>query len=279
MSQFSKTWWGQMFIEALEGFTESNRLGRGRSYARNGKILNYKSKKGKITAKVRGSINPYFGVYKEPRYNVEIEIPVIPKKDWTKIIQKLSTNASFVSKLLLNEVPENIETSFQGTGYHFLPHSRRDFQTECSCPDYSNPCKHIAGVCYLFAAELDRDPFLLFELRGLSRDDLKAELMKTPLGQALAEGLADETSEPKPVDSYYTTPLPQGIPQSVSLQEFWLGSQRTPEAPPSRLGGNVSGVVVKKQGDFPPFWNSDRSFLETMDEIYARVRTKHKNLF
>ena len=58
MAQFSKTWWGQRFIEALEVLTDSARLGRGRSYARNGKIKEYHIKKGKITAKVRGSINP-----------------------------------------------------------------------------------------------------------------------------------------------------------------------------------------------------------------------------
>ncbi|GAB4301793.1 MAG: hypothetical protein Kow0091_00360 [Geminocystis sp.] len=66
MSKFSKTWWGQRFIEALESFTDSGRLSRGRSYANNGKVKEYKITKGKITAKVRGSVNPYFGVYKEP---------------------------------------------------------------------------------------------------------------------------------------------------------------------------------------------------------------------
>ncbi|WP_339390984.1 hypothetical protein [Crocosphaera watsonii] len=77
MAQFSQTWWGKRFIEALETFTESNRLARGRSYARNGKIKSYKIKDGKITAKVRGSVNPYFGVYKEPLYNTQIEIKTI----------------------------------------------------------------------------------------------------------------------------------------------------------------------------------------------------------
>lgn len=67
MAQFSRTWWGKRFIEALEQFTDSARLGRGRSYASAGKILEYKIDKNKITAKVKGSINPYFGVYKEPR--------------------------------------------------------------------------------------------------------------------------------------------------------------------------------------------------------------------
>lgn len=65
MAQFSRTWWGKQFIEALEAFSDPSRLGRGRSYARNGKILKSKIDQNRITAKVKGSINPYFGVYKD----------------------------------------------------------------------------------------------------------------------------------------------------------------------------------------------------------------------
>ena len=86
MAQFSRTWWGQKFIGALESFSDSARLGRGRSYARNGKIKEHQITNGKITAKVRGSVNPYFGVYKEPLYKVEIEIKQISTTDWSKII-------------------------------------------------------------------------------------------------------------------------------------------------------------------------------------------------
>ncbi|NMG60185.1 hypothetical protein E1H12_17090 [Geitlerinema sp. P-1104] len=278
MAQQSKTWWGQKFIEALESFCDPNRLKRGRSYANSRKIIDFEKNKGEVLARVRGSVNPYFGVYKEPLYKTEVKIAPIPKKDWTKIIQKLSTNASFVSRLLLNEIPENIEDCFEEAGYNFLPHSSQDFQTDCTCPDWSNPCKHIAGVCYRLAEELDHDPFLLFELRGLSREALQKELKKTPLGNALASGLVEDTVEPEPVESYYTVPQSQAVPDSLSLKEFWLGSKRIPEAPPSRGGASVSGIVVKKQGDNPEFWDGDRSFLETMDDIYERVRTKYKNV-
>jgi len=88
---------------------------------------------------------------------------------------------------LLNEVPDNIEDCF--TGLHLLPQSRKYFKTSCSCPDYANPCKHIAGVYYLVASELDDDPLLLFELRGLSRDKLQRELAKSPLGKVLSSAI------------------------------------------------------------------------------------------
>jgi uncharacterized Zn finger protein len=96
MAQFSRTWWGQKFIGALESFSDSARLGRGRSYARNGKIKEHQITNGKITAKVRGSVNPYFGVYQEPLYKVEIEIKQISttessaKKEYLNLLEPAS---------------------------------------------------------------------------------------------------------------------------------------------------------------------------------------------
>ncbi|MGK7926326.1 MAG: SWIM zinc finger family protein [Spirulina sp.] len=278
MAEFSKTWWGNKFIAAIASFTDEARLARGRSYARGGKILEFSANKGKIEAIVRGSVNPYFGVYKEPRYHTEIELKAIAKKDWSKILQKLSANASFVSKLLLNEVPENIEDSFREVNKRFLPHDSRDMETHCDCPDWSNPCKHIAGLCYRFAAELDEDPFLLFELRGLTREELKQELIKTPLGKALAAGLGSEKLAPVPVSAYYTQPETVDA-EAIALKEFWLGRKHFPDVSPRGRENGIPAILIKKQGDFPPFWHEDRSFIEVMEELYERVKTKNKDVF
>ena len=184
--KFSRTWWGQKFIAALETFTEPDRLSRGRSYACGGKVTSFDIGQGVVVALVRGKINPYFGVYKEPLYTTTIEFEPISKAKWSAVIALIASKVSLISRLLLNEIPDNIEESFQTLGLTLLPHSKKDFHTSCSCPDWSNPCKHIAGVHYLIAAKLDEDPFLLFELRGLSREALKMALAKSPLRQALS---------------------------------------------------------------------------------------------
>ena len=279
MNEFSRTWWGQKFITAIESFTDSARLGRGRSYARGGKILEFEVNKGKIEATIRGSVNPYFGVYTEPRYHTVVKIKAIAKKDWTKIIQSMAKNASFVSKLLLNEVPENIESSFREVNKNLLPRSESDFQTSCSCPDYSNPCKHIAGLCYRFASELDEDPFLIFELRGLTQEQLHQELAKTPLGRALVAGLQTEDKPPVPVTSYYTRPQIKQFNTATSLKEFWQGKTINPPEETENRETNISGILVKKAGDFPEFWHRDTSFIATMEELYQRVKTKNRNVF
>jgi uncharacterized Zn finger protein len=280
MAQFSRTWWGQRFIAALERFTDAARLGRGRSYARNGRILDYKLVKGTVTAKVRGSINPYFGVYKEPTYNTTITIKSISATDWTKVIRQITSRADLVTMLLMNEMPDTIEDVFAASGLHLLPHSQSDFTTKCSCPDYANPCKHIAGVYYLLASDLDQDPFVMFELRGLSRDDLHTELARSPLGQILASSLTAEADVPvEPVESYYTRPTKEPAAAGVnSLKEFWAGAKRLPTPLVTASQASVPALLIKKQGDYPSFWHKDGSFIGVMEELYERVRMKNRQM-
>lgn len=278
MAQLSKTWWGNKFIEALETFTDAGRLSRGRSYRNSDRIRKLDITDSVITAEVRGNVNPYFGVYKEPIYKTEIVMDSISLAQWTTAIAYIASKASFISKLLLNEMPDNIEDAFTQLKLNLLPKSQKDFSTDCSCPDYSNPCKHIAGVYYRVAAELDRDPFLLFELRGIPREKLRSELAKTPLGQALAAELDIQATPPQSADSFYTRPTLLPVPTETSLKDFWQGAKPLPkeiERPPQ---SSVSGILVKKQGDFPPFWNKDQSFIVVMEEVYDRVKSKNKDL-
>jgi uncharacterized Zn finger protein len=278
MAEFSRTWWGQRFISDLEKLSDSGRLSRGRSYARNGKVLNFEIKDGLVTAQVRGSVNPYFGVYKEPLYITTIEFKAISAANWSAAIAYVASKASLISRLMLNEMPDTIEDAFAKLDLNLLPHKKADFKTSCSCPDWGDPCKHIAGVYYLVAAQLDQDPFLLFELKGLSREALQKELAKSPLGQALSAELAVADHAPTPDEGYYTTPKLQPAEDIVDLRDFWLGAKRLPQAIEEPSSTSVPAILIKKQGDFPAFWKKDGSFIEAMEEFYLRVRTKHTSI-
>lgn len=280
MAEFSRTWWGQQFIAALEKIVDSGRLSRGRSYARGDKVKSFEIKDGVIMAQVRGSVNPYFGVYKEPLYIITIEFKSISAANWSAAIAYLASKASLISRLMLNEMPDNIEDAFAKLDLHLLPYCQDDFSTTCSCPDWSNPCKHIAGVYYLLAAQLDQEPFLLFELRGLSRESLQKELVKSPLGQALSAELRLDKTAPDPDPTYYTRPVVCSSVAVTSLKNFWHGAKRLPQVIESApQEASVPAILVKKQGDFPPFWPKQHSFVETMEELYGRIRTKNNNLF
>lgn len=275
MAQQSKTWWGQRFIAALEGCMDSGRLQRGRGYSSDSRILKFSIDKALVSATVRGNVNPYFGVYKEPKYSIQIRLAPIPDKEWNKAIAALGSNAALVSQLLMGEMPERIDEVFGGMRLHLLPHSHKDFaQTDCSCPDYANPCKHIAGVYYRLAGMLDSDPFLLFELRGLSRERLHQALSKTPLGQVLVSMMDTQTQTLEPAESFFTRPTPAAV--LPGYRDFWSGNKRLPTEIEPATPPVVSGILVRKAGDFPGFWERDNSFIEVMEDLYERVRGKSK---
>jgi uncharacterized Zn finger protein len=300
MSSHGKTWWGQRFIAALEEQMDAGRLQRGRSYGGPSRILGFEiGANGAVSATVRGNVNPYFGVTKEPRYQVELQLTPIPAKARKALIAQLGSRADLVSRLLMNEMPDDIDAAFAASGFTLLPRSAQDFaRTDCSCPDWATPCKHIAGVYYRLANQLDQDPLLLFELRGLGRARLRAELAKTPLGQALAPLMSDEDeAPPAPVESLYPALLPQAqaqarpqaAPQSgitakaevgaaaVDVRAFWHAPAPLPEdEPQSAEAASVPAMLVKKGGDFPPFWDRPQSFIAVMEEFYRRVKSKHK---
>jgi uncharacterized Zn finger protein len=278
MPNFTRNWWGDRFIETLEQSTDGGRLGRGRSYARGGKVKSFTINNGTIKAQVRGSVNPYFGVYKEPLYTITIDITPISQTKWADAIAFIASKAGYISKLLLNEIPDTIEDAFTPLGLHLLPQGK-DLKTNCSCPDWSNPCKHIAGVYYLVAAELDRDPFLLFELRGLSKAVLQSELSKSQLGMALSAELSTQKPEPVPANSFYSSVEAIAPDPALSLKAFWHGTKRLPSEIEVEQTANVPAIVVKKQGDFPPFWHKDQSFIAVMEEVYKQVRSKNRDVF
>jgi uncharacterized Zn finger protein len=154
----------------------------------------------------------------------------------------------------------------------------RELETNCACPDWANPCKHIAVLYYLLASTLDRDPFLMFELRGLTREALHTELIKTKLGKILASALkSEDLSDVEPVESDYTPPAREPGAVVTSHKEFWTGTKRLPPLP-ATSPTSVSALLIKKQGDYPQFWHKDVSFISTMEELYDRVRTKSKQM-
>jgi uncharacterized Zn finger protein len=142
---------------------------------------------------------------------------------------------------------------FDRAGLSLFPKSLAEITTECSCPDWSNPCKHVAAVYYLIGEEFDRDPFLLFRLRGIDRDALCARLT-TPGRAEPAEAAPEPKSAPEP------------LPADPSA--FWAGGPL-----PADLCGEVrlppvTAAGPKRLGGFP-FWRGSERFLDAMTAAYA----------
>jgi len=149
----------------------------------------------------------------------------------------------------MNEMPDDIEDAFRDSGVSLLPASPADLKTACSCPDWANPCKHVAGTYYKVAGLLDQDPFLLFELRGITRKKLRKELAATPLGKALVAEMEEGLdAKPEPVASRFPAPSRQPLEGEVGLRDFWQGGS-IPELPPSAKGPGVPALLIKKTGE------------------------------
>jgi uncharacterized Zn finger protein len=249
--KFGASWWAKRWIAVLESFQIGARLQRGRSYARGGQVLSIDVGNGSVTAKVQGS--------RPKPYEVAIEVKVLRAEDWGALVQALAGQALFAAKLLAGEMPQDIEQVFKDAGLSLFPQKLGDLQTSCSCPDYSNPCKHIAAVYYLLGEEFDRDPFLLFRLRGLGREDLMSRL-----GEAAGPGQAAEGA------GSAAAALPPSEPLSAEPGGFWSGGGL-----PEDLFGDVQAPPVsaawpKRLGNFP-FWRGGERFLEALEPVYRQA--------
>jgi len=114
-------------------------------------------------------------------------------------------------------------------------------------------------------------------MRGLAPEKLQQELLKSPLGKVLANAQGAGASELIPVESLYTRPELKVMPESVSVKQFWQGSVPLPKELPTLQVANIPAVLIKKGGDYPPFWHKQGSFIEVMEDFYLRMR-KHNGV-
>ena len=170
------TWWGERWIAALESVLrgDSGRLARGRTYARAGRTHDLTVQEGSVHASVTGS-------RAEP-YRVTLTLTKLPDETWTLAIEGMAQRAQFAAELLAGEMPRSIDEVFVALKSSLFPQVRADLTTTCSCPDWGDPCKHVAATHYVLGEALDRDPFLLFELRGRTREQVLAALRMARAG-------------------------------------------------------------------------------------------------
>jgi len=166
--RMAENWWARRWVEVLERFAVGRRLGRGRNYARQGHIVDIEIGKGYVTAHVQGS--------RDAPYLVRMHFSMLSSTDWKKLTRALAQRPDIAVELGMGQIPESIEQVFEEQRLSLFPNASGDLKAACSCPDNANPCKHVAAVYYLLGEEFDRDPFLIFQLRGMERSELLAAL-------------------------------------------------------------------------------------------------------
>lgn len=213
---FGATWWGTAWLIALEerARLDPNRLSRGRGYARRGTVDALEITPGLVRADVQGS--------RAQPYQVTVRVRELDTAEWDRVLDAVAAELGHTAALLDGELPPEVADDVAATGLDLLP-GAGEIQPRCSCPDWADPCKHAAAVCYLVADALDADPFALLRLRGRDRDEVLAGLRvrrraSVEPAPALAQPVVDE-----------------GVPAREAYQRV-AASLPAPPLPPARPG-------------------------------------------
>jgi len=250
-----ETWWSQRFIELLESFGVGSRLKRGRTYARAGQVVELEVEPGLVLAKVQGS--------RYSPYRVRIRGKVLSEHQWRRVEKAMAAQALPLAKLLAGEMPHDIEELFASCKLTLFPRSKRELTASCSCPDWANPCKHVAAVYYLLAERFDENPFLIFAWRGREQDEL-VERLRARRGAGTSGGRAGSRRAQAP------RPPQQGAPLHAVLDSFWSSGPELRAFHVSPLAAGAPDALLRELGPAPVEANG-RNVADLLAPAYATL--------
>jgi uncharacterized Zn finger protein len=210
--QTNREWWSQRWLDLLDSYRFKKRLERGRTYARQGNVLSIEFKEARVFAKVQGS---------EPEpYEVSLSLDSFTDEEWGYVIKTMSQKAVFAAKLLSGEMPQHMEDVFAANGLSLFPFTLSDVHSKCSCPDKANPCKHVAAIYYQLGDRFSEDPFVLFELRGRTKEliikdlrNIRSNKYLEKLDPNLREEKLSEITEPNVIKQKQ---------DQINVDSFWV---------------------------------------------------------
>jgi uncharacterized Zn finger protein len=245
---FARNWWATRWIQAMERLVEVKRLRRGRNYARRGQVLSIEETKEGVAARVQGS--------RRTPYKVKIQVKPLSDAQWEKVIDVLADQAIFTAQLLAGEMPPDIEEAFAEAGVSLFPDKQGDLVTACSCPDWANPCKHVAATHYILGEQFDEDPFLLFRLRGRSQEQILQAMRRRRAGREIVEDEAGE--EPEEV-----------IPLEETIPNFWELGEPLEAFPLAVKPPPVTLPILRRLGE--PAFMAGASLQSRLGPVYQAV--------
>jgi len=158
----ASTFWGQAWCTNLEGYSDfANRLPRGRTYVRNGSVVDLQIEKGRIKSLVSGS----------SLYEIKIDIAAQSKQNWRALKEQSAGQISTLVELLQGKLSKAVMELVTDRDQGLFP-KPAEITMRCSCPDYAGMCKHVAAVMYGVGNRLDLSPELLFLLRAVDHLEL-----------------------------------------------------------------------------------------------------------
>ncbi len=243
------TWWGKSWNKNLERYADySNRIGRGRSYARHGAVLDLKIEAGEICALVQGS--------RSKPYQVEVAIEAIDKVALKRIRKAVGGQLESLAELLAGKFPKPLQDVFFASekGLFPVPH---EIHFDCSCPDWADMCKHVAATLYGVGARLDEKPELFFELRRIEMDDLITQAVESTTQTLLqkAERKSDRVMDEGDLADVFGIELDDDIDLGQSPPKRPAGRAKTAKKAAKKASAKERGArkaVARKSGVHKP---------------------------
>jgi uncharacterized Zn finger protein len=270
--KIARTFWGEAWCDNLERYSDfANRLPRGRSYVRNGSVVDLQIGPGIVTALVSGST----------MYEVKVTVGATPPAGWRAICKDCSGAIDSLVELLQGRFSTAVMTRLCGQKTGLFP-SPKDIIFTCSCPDWASMCKHVAAVLYGVGARLDHQPELLFTLRKVDQQELiakaGADLSKKRKGPASAKVLAsDDLSEMFGIEMASATPRKRAAsitpPTKPSIEVHSDAPKRAKAIRPAKP---IRSSPDRRDGKQRLTLANRRAISERMRKYWAAWREKKK---
>ncbi len=265
--QANREWWAQRWLDLLDSYRFKKRLERARNYARQGNVLSIKFQGSKVLARVQGT---------EPEpYQVSLSLDPFTDEQWGYVIETMFQRAIFAAKLLAGEMPPNIEEVFTANGLSLFPFTLSDIHSKCSCPDKANPCKHIAAIYYQLGDRFSEDPFVLFQLRGRTKDQIITALRELRAASVKAPDIETDTQSQTSNNASATKLAPE---PSLNIGSFWQYNEPleaslvviTPP-PSSETVLDILGAIPAVADASDSHSADSEAVMQYLDSIYKQV--------
>jgi uncharacterized Zn finger protein len=247
--KFGQSWWAARWIAALERLLDAGRLRRGSGYARSGQVLSIEETPTGVLARVQGS--------RPQPYKVAIELKRLTDDQWAKVLDQMAAQAGFSAQLLAGEMPQDIEEAFKAAGISLFPDRVDDLTTACSCPDWANPCKHVAATHFILGEQFDEDPFMIFRLRGRTQEEIM-QALRSRRGGAEEEEAESVAAPAEPVAAL-----------AELLDRFWQPLERLDAFAAAVKPPAVRFPLLKRLGQ--PAFLPDDDLVQTLGSSYEAI--------
>lgn len=246
-----KGWIAERWTSFIGGFMIGARFDRGRTYANKGQVVDITVEPGAVRAKVVGS--------RARPYKIEIKFQTLSMQAWRNIANELRNDALLCAQVWDDYFPPELENLFEREGASLFPQLENDSSMECSCPDWSVPCKHIAAVFILLGDAFERDPFLIFKLRGMERENFLSLVRPNEANPVSTESESKELS---------VEPRKQNTKNKKKKKSLELSADNElsyafaiPNPP------NEDALILDEFGSFP-FWKGERTIKQMLTPVY-----------